>query len=126
MELNIHTDAPAEKACGRPTQRRVLHGRGADMASPAELIQAICKLVETSPVPIPITLMNHGVDEAAAIIGGVVERCPSESIALTRMSIDPELAEELGLTEGKVVEHGARPTIHCERGFGRSVRFERG
>ena len=96
------------------------------MANTAELITAICKLIETSAVPIPITLMNHGVDEAAAIIGGVVERCARESIALGRVSIAPELAEELGLIEGKVLEHGARPTIHCERGLGRQVRFERG
>ena len=85
----------------------------------------ICKVIETSPVPIPITFMNHGVDEAAAIIGGVVERCARGSIALKRVSIDPELAEELGLTEGKEIEHGARPTIHCEPGLGRQVRFER-
>jgi hypothetical protein len=85
----------------------------------------ICKLIETSPVPIPITLMNHGAEEAAAIIGGVVERCGRQSITLMRVSIDPELGEELGLTEGKVVEHGARPTIHCEPGLGRQVRFER-
>jgi hypothetical protein len=42
----------------------------------AELITAICKLIETSAVPIPITLMNHGVDEAAAIIGGVAGSRP--------------------------------------------------
>jgi hypothetical protein len=55
--------------------------------------------------------MNHGIDDAAAIIGGVVERCGCENIALTRVSIDSELAKELGLTEGKVLEHGARPII---------------
>lgn len=90
-----------------------------------ELVEAICKLVETSPVPVPIALMNHGVDEAAAIIGGVVERCSREKIVLARVVVDPELAEELGLFEGKVVEHGARPTIHCEPGLGGQVRFER-
>ena len=95
------------------------------MANTPQLIAAICKVVEMSGVPVPITLMNHGVDEAAAIIGGVVERCAGEGIALTRVSIDPELAEELGFTEGKVLEHGARPTIHCEPGLGRSVRFEK-
>jgi hypothetical protein len=95
------------------------------MANTAQTIKAICKLIELSPVPIPITLMNHGIDDAAAIIGGVVERCGCENIALTRVSIDSELAAELGLTEGKVVEHGARPIIHCEPGLGRRVRFER-
>jgi len=96
------------------------------MANTAELIETICKLIESSPVPIPITLMNHGVDEAAAIIGGVVERCAHESIVLRGVSIDPELAAELGLTDGKAVEHGARPTIHCDPGLGRQVIFERG
>jgi len=70
--------------------------------------------------------MNHGVDEAAAIISGVVERCGRESITLARVSIDPELAAQLGLTEGKAVEHGTRPTIHCAAGLGRQVLFERG
>ena len=96
------------------------------MATTAELIETICKLIETSPVPIPITMMNYGVEEAAAIIGAVVERCGRESIALARVSIDPELGAELGLTEGKVLEHGARPIIHCEPGLGRAVCFERG
>jgi hypothetical protein len=96
------------------------------MANTMELVETICKLIETSPVPIPTTLMNHGVDEAAAIIGGVVERCAREGTALRRVSIDPELAAELGLTEGKALEHGARPTIHWELGLRRQVRFERG
>ena len=39
------------------------------MANTRELIAAICKVIETSPLPIPITFMNHGVDEAAAILG---------------------------------------------------------
>jgi len=95
------------------------------MANTAQLIEAICKIIRSSQVPIPITLMNHEVEEAAAIIGGVVERCGHESVALTRVSIDPELAAELGLSDGKVVEHGARPTVHCEPGLGRQVRFER-
>jgi hypothetical protein len=95
------------------------------MANTEQLIEAICRVVELSPNPIPIALMNHGVEEAAAIIGGVVEHCARGSIALKRVSIDPELAEELGLTEGKEIEHGARPTIHCEPGLGRQVRFEK-
>jgi hypothetical protein len=95
------------------------------MANTEQLIEAICRVVELSPHPIPIALMNHGVEEAAAIIGGVVEHCARWSIALKRVSIDPELAEELGLTEGKQIEHGARPTIHCEPGLGRQVRFEK-
>jgi hypothetical protein len=42
------------------------------MANFGELIEAICMLIKSSPVPIPTTLMNHGVGEAAAIIGAVV------------------------------------------------------
>jgi hypothetical protein len=34
------------------------------MADTAQLVEAICKLIETGPVPIP--LMNHGAEEAAA------------------------------------------------------------
>jgi hypothetical protein len=95
------------------------------MANIEQLIEAICRVVELSPGPIPIALMNHGVEDAAAIIGGVVERCARENIALKRVSIDPELAEELGLTEGKDIEHGARPEIHCQPGLGRQVCFEK-
>jgi hypothetical protein len=95
------------------------------MANTLQLIVAISKVIETSRVPIPIALMNHGVDEAAVIIGGVVERCALEGVALTRVVIDPELAVELGLTDGKLLEHGARPVIRCEPGLGRQVRFEK-
>jgi hypothetical protein len=70
--------------------------------------------------------MNHGVDQTAAIIGAVVERCARDNIALTGIYIDPELGSELGLVEGKVLDHGSRPIIHCEPGLGRQVRFLRG
>jgi len=95
------------------------------MTNTTQLIETICKLIEASQVPIPITLMNHEVEEAAAIIGGVVERCGGKGIDLMQVSLDPELAAELGLSDGNVVEHGARPTIRCEPGLGRQVRFER-
>jgi hypothetical protein len=109
----------------RPALTLASDQAGNGMANTEQLIEAICRVVELSPNPIPIALMNHGVDEAAAIIGGVVERCAGGSIALKRVSIDPELAEELGLTEGEEIEHGARPTIHCEPGLGRQVLFEK-
>ena len=66
------------------------------MASTEELVEAVYWLIASSPTPIPITLMNHGVDETAAIIGAVVERCARDNIALTEIFIDPELAELLG------------------------------
>ena len=45
-----------------------------DMASTEELLEAIYRLIASSPTPIPVTLMNDGVDETAAIIGALVER----------------------------------------------------
>jgi hypothetical protein len=65
--------------------------QGKAYANIEQLIEAICRVVELSPNPIPIALMNHGVEEAAAIIGGVVEHCPRRSIALKCVSIDPNL-----------------------------------
>ena len=61
-----------------------------DMASTEELVKAIYRLIASSPTPIPVTLMNHGVDETAAIIGAVVERCARDNIALTEIFIDPD------------------------------------
>jgi hypothetical protein len=101
-------------------------GGETEMANTAELVQAICELIKASAVPIPITLMNHGVDETAAIIGAVVERCARDNIALKAIYIDPELGRELGLVEGKVLDHGGKPTIHWEIGLGRQLQFERG
>ncbi|HEY1979290.1 MAG TPA: hypothetical protein VGH13_04325 [Xanthobacteraceae bacterium] len=95
------------------------------MANTAELVEAICTLIRTSPVPIPIMFMNHGVETTAAIIGAVVERCARANIALTAIFIDPELGGELGLDDGRVLDHGGRPTIRWELGLGREVRFER-
>jgi hypothetical protein len=70
--------------------------------------------------------MNHGVDETAAIIGAVVERCALDDIPLSGIYIDPELGGELGLMEGKAPDHGSKPTIYLEAGLGRRLRFERG
>ena len=42
-----------------------------DMANTEEVVEAIYRIA-SSPTPIPVTLMNHGVDEAAAIIGAAV------------------------------------------------------
>ena len=96
------------------------------MANTEELVEAIYTLIETSAVPIPITLMNHGVEETAAIIGAVVERCAQGNIALASIFIDPELGSQLELVEGRALEHGTRPTIRCEPGLGRQVQFQRG
>ena len=96
------------------------------MANTAELVETICKMIGTSPIPLPITFANHGVEEVAGVIDAVVERCGRDGIGLTRVIIDPKLAEELGLIEGLVLPHGSRPTIHCELGLGRQVRFQRG
>jgi hypothetical protein len=64
-----------------------------DMASTEELVEAIYRLIASSATPIPVTLMNDGVDETAAIIGAVVERCARDNIALTEIFLDPDLAE---------------------------------
>lgn len=82
-------------------------------------------MVASSPMPIPISFMNHGVDETAAIIGAVVERCDRDNITLTEIFIDPELADLLGLLDGGKLPHGSRPTVRCEAGLGRQVRFQK-
>jgi hypothetical protein len=70
--------------------------------------------------------MNHGVEETAAIIGAVVELCARDNIALAEVFIDPELAELLGLANGKQLPHGCRPMVRrWEAGLGRQVRFVR-
>ena len=85
-----------------------------DMASTEELVEAIYRLIASSPTPIPVTLMNHGVDETAAIIGAVVERCARDNIALTEIFLDPDLAELLGPVDGGQLPHGSRPTVRCD------------
>jgi hypothetical protein len=94
------------------------------MASTEELVEGIYRLIASSPTPIPVTLMNHRIDETAAIIGAVVERCARDNIALTEIFIDPDLAELLGLDGGQL-PHGSRPTVRCDAGLGRQVRFQK-
>ena len=65
------------------------------------------------------------VDETAAIIGAVVERCARGDIALTEIFIDPELAEFLGLANGRPLPHGSGPTVRCEAGLRRQVLFRK-
>jgi hypothetical protein len=95
------------------------------MATTEQLAQAICEVVLRSPVAIPITLMNQSVEEAAVIIGAVIERCHASGVTIGRVCLDPNLAGELGLIEGRNLPHGARPMIVIEIGLGRQVRFER-
>ena len=52
------------------------------MASTEELVEAIYRLIASSPTP-NRHVDNHGVDETAAIMGAVVERCARDNIALT-------------------------------------------
>ena len=95
------------------------------MATTTELVQTICQLIRANPTPIPITLMNHGIEETAAIIGAVVESCARDNATLTGIFIDPNLADELGLANGKQLPHGSRPTVQCKAGLGRQVLFQK-
>lgn len=65
------------------------------MANHDELVHAICLVIQAGSTPIPITLMNHSVEEAAAIIGAVVERRAQLEVPLTTISMDPELGKTL-------------------------------
>ena len=95
------------------------------MATTSELVEGIHRPIALSPTSIPIAFMNHGVDETAAIIGAVVERCARDNIGLTEIFIYPELAELLGLLDGRKLPYRSRPTVRCEAGLGRQVRFQK-
>ena len=95
------------------------------MASTEELVEAIYRLIASSPTPIPVTLMNHGVDETAAIIGAVVEHCARNNIALTEIFIDPDLAELLGLVERRTAAARVQADVRCDAGLGCHVRFQK-
>jgi hypothetical protein len=95
------------------------------MADIDQLAIATSLLIETSPAPVPITLLNHSIDEAAAIIGAVVEKCDRDGIKLEQVCLDPELGSELGLVEGVALPHGGRPTVRIDAGLGRQVLFKR-
>jgi hypothetical protein len=86
------------------------------MASSTELVAAICALIRTNPEPVPITFRKHTVDEAATV-GAIVDRCHAQETPLHEVYVDPELAAELGLAEGKMLPHGSHPTIRCESGL---------
>lgn len=96
------------------------------MVTTSELVEGIYSLIASSPTPIPITFMNHEVDETAAIIGAVVERCARDNIALTEIFIDPELAELLGLVDGGQPSHGSRPTVSMRGWTWASNAFSKG
>src|SRR4051812_3919951 len=93
------------------------------MASTSELVDTICQLIATSPTPIPIALMNHGVEAAAEIMGAVVEQCYARGVRLSTIQIDCELGEELGLTEGMRLPHGDRPIVKLLPELGRNMIF---
>ena len=95
------------------------------MATDEELAHAICMIVKSGPVGLPISFLNHSVDSAAVVIGSVVEECWSEGVGLESICIDPELAQLLGFTLGSRISHGGSPPVIFEEGLGRQVRFNR-
>ena len=95
------------------------------MASADEMAEAICTMLEFTSQPIPITLMNQSVDEAAATIGAIVERCFLNGLVLSGVRIDPELIEALLLIDGSPLPHGSKPIVRCQPGLGRHVIFEK-
>jgi hypothetical protein len=90
-----------------------------------QLAIAICRLVQISRAPIPIKLAHQTVEQAAAIIGAVVEACNRDCVPLGEVCIDPELALELGLVDGVALPHGGQPIVRIEDGLGRDVLFKR-
>jgi hypothetical protein len=135
MPTNMARIASNRLDCRRILSRRQVVGRmifksaarlneGTSMADLKELAGAICAIIRADAAPAPVTLMNHSVDEAAVIIGAVVEQCGQEDIPLLRIYINPQLGRELGLENGRVLEHGSRPTICWDSRLGRSLRFE--
>jgi hypothetical protein len=95
------------------------------MADTNEFAITVCRLVQISEVPIPIKLANHTVEQAASLIGAVVEVCAKKGVPLGKVCVDPELALELGLADGVVLPHGSKPVVHIEEGLGRDVLFKR-
>lgn len=95
------------------------------MADTNQLAIALCRFVQTSGAPVPIRLANQTVEQAAAIIGAVVEACDKEGVKIDRVCVDPHLALELGLCDGVALPHGSRPIVHVEVGLGRDVLFKR-
>jgi hypothetical protein len=95
------------------------------MADTNQLAIAICRLVQISDAPVPIKLANQTVEQAAAVIGAVVETCSREGVSLGQVCIDPELALELGLVGGVALPHGSRPIVRIEEGLGRDILFKR-
>jgi hypothetical protein len=95
------------------------------MADTNQLAIAICRLVQISEAPVPIKLANQTVEQAAAIIGAVIEACDRDGVKLGQVCVDPELALELGLVDGVAMPHGGRPIVYVEEGLGRDVLFKR-
>jgi dihydropteroate synthase len=94
------------------------------MVDDTELVAMICQMIVMSPKPTPISLMNHTVEQAAAIIGAVVEKCAADGIKLERICMDPDLGRELGLVDGARLPHGGKPEVQFDVELGRAVLFK--
>lgn len=95
------------------------------MASTAELVEGIVSLLEVSPKPIPISLMNHPPELAYEIICSVVERCSEKGMVITEISLDPELAQLANLRDGDFVPVHSKTVVHCQSGLGRQILFRK-
>jgi hypothetical protein len=94
------------------------------MADTNQLAIAICRLVQISDAPVPIKLANQTVEQAAAVIGAVVETCSREGVSLGQVCIDPELALELGLVGGGSVASRLSAYRSNRRGVGEGYSLQ--
>ncbi len=95
------------------------------MANTHELAMAYVQVLLASERAPPLTLMNHDAEDAAVIIGAVVDRCAELRANLESITIGGELSEELGLQDGVRLKHGERPIIRVDGSFGRQISFQR-
>jgi hypothetical protein len=96
------------------------------MADDEQLAEAIITLIAASQEPARVSLMNHDANQAAVVIGAVVERCPKAGVLLADISVDTDLASALGLTDSAVLPHGDHPRVRVVSGLRRDVLFRRG
>ena len=116
---------PSFRAISDMDWRVLVYMYGTKVANTTELIETVAKMVAMSRISVPISLMNHEIDEVAEIISGVVENCFNRRVTLKRVALDPEFADALGLSDGKGLGHGDYPVVEHNSELRRQVRFEK-
>ena len=96
------------------------------MATLNELAQAVASLLadSTGPEPLPVECWNETPTQATCLVKNVIVEAAKAGLKPALVRIDPNMAEDMGLDQGKRFEFDGVP-VELEASLMRRIEFYR-